>query len=500
MIQIVFGLVLLLGSSLAVFAGETPQWKETQAVEESIHKKIHQIVSVYDSRAVIFVNAQMKQSELMLPSTPFVYKGLSVSNEDQTIRLQKIDAKIYTEKASLPEPVLDMLKMALKSYAVVPTIEVLPLPQELSRGPASDLVNSSDPIGSWMMNPWIQLLMAAVFLAFGLIPALSSFFNRRNNTQLVQHLESVIQRTMESFAENGGSGLANFERAGAQNPAYLPAGANNAGLQNISLSAEGFKALLMDCYWNHLDGYAAFVWQNMPVDIRGLLLSNTKGLVDYVRFISGLEPVNLGYHDDPTYLRPLALHHLNQESLSQWAQINPKHLKHLSRIRFEHLEIPAKEKIRLLNATESSDIDSTLDSLTFERMPASSLRQLQVALPITIKDTAEEKELVASMKGLSPQAKSRIVSLAWLLEIPKDKAQEILQSFTARDLATVWLAPDDVLLKLEAYLPERKLRLMKDYMKTVKPNRKSPVFQALHAQVMRHLTNPTKTEARVAAQ
>lgn len=494
-------LVLLLGPGLMmpVLAVEAPRWKDAQVVEDSIQKKIHQIVSAYDPRAVIFVNAQIRQSELTLPSTPFVYRGLSIFNEEQSIQLQKIDAKIYTEKAMLPEPVLAMLKLALKSYSVEPQIEVLPLPEELFRSEHVESRAGTEMANAWIHNRWVQILLVSLLLAFGLIPALSSFYNRRNNTQLVQHLESVIQRTIENFSESTNSSIGKSDPSVGQNLNRNSSVAGSSS-QSISLSAEGFRSLLMDCYWNSLDSYATFVWQNTPIEIRGSLLSTAPGFVDYVRFFSDLEPVNLGYHDDPTYLRPLPISHLNQASVSRWAQTNTKHIQNLSRIRFEHLEISAKEKIRLLGATDTEDHGSAgLDASIFEKMPPSPSRQFQVAMPMAIKDVAEEKELLASVKGLSAQAKARVVSLGWLLEIPKENAQAILQNFTARDLASAWVGPEEVLVRLETYLPERKLRLLKDYIKTSEPSRKSRAFQAIHAQVVPHLKNSTQNSPRAVA-
>ena len=119
-------------------------------------------------------------------------------------------------------------------------------------------------------------------------------------------------------------------------------------------------------------------------------------------------------------------------------------------------------------------------------------RVLKRKTKIYFENVEEEQEILEM--DLPLETKETVYTLGWLADINEDKAKEILQGYSARDLATAWIGPDYVLDKLMGYMPVRKQDLLKSYLETTEPNRQSPVFQGLHEAAIEVMKNQTEEE------
>jgi hypothetical protein len=64
--------------------------------------------------------------------------------------------------------------------------------------------------------------------------------------------------------------------------------------------------------------------------------------------------------------------------------------------------------------------------------------------------------------------------------LPEPAIVEILKHFSAKDLASAWIGPQEVLNRLAACVPQRKLELMRTYSSSVAASRASSAFVRLH--------------------
>jgi hypothetical protein len=461
-------------------------------IQETIEKRIMLLMHRYDKEALVFVTVALEKSANELPSTPFTVEKLALSDADEP-RVKSIKVTIHTTLKPMPEDLLKVLTSTVDKFGVKPQFEFVDLPAVAATSEETALQTPGTPEAEAAApgsvenlkqlvykNPLltlIALMIVAVAACAVVFVALFFRVSLRNWRAIDQGFKSVAS----SFGEAAGGPV----DRNAPAPALAEASQRrdtsslDRGETFKALSVESLRALLADCYWGQFDTYAAFVWYRVPVEKRTQLLAKDKYLTAYVGTLSGIDEQDLGLEQEPYYLNPLPINHLDSEALTELARGEPRLLKLLPTLRLDSLHLTVAERIALLGGERGAPSEGK-PLPNFERIAPSALRALLQRSKFKIHSVDEELEVLA-MRDLTVDVCREIPTLGWLAEIDSDKLREIFLGYTAQDLASAWIGPDSVLKAMAASLPEKKLKLVLTYRERMQPSRDSRTFQMLHA-------------------
>jgi len=91
--------------------------------------------------------------------------------------------------------------------------------------------------------------------------------------------------------------------------------------------------------------------------------------------------------------------------------------------------------------------------------------------------------------GIEADAADKIdlPSLAWAQNLGDDALRNVLDGFTARDLASAWIGPARTLARFERLMGDRKASLVRRYLSRERAERGSAAFRALHGAIVNAL-------------
>lgn len=480
----------------------------------------------FDPDAVVHVRLKTAQlSDEPLPATPFAAKSLELV-ADGAPRISSIEIDIYTS-AVLPDPVKEMIIDSGRQLGAIPRINIkdplagykAPLVPMLDRTPKSadtskDASTTPDPLASLdlkleslfskvstPLRPAAVAIVAAmcavpILILGALVVAILSI--RKQSQTMTQHaakLAAAIEQAAAGAGSAGGPAAFAPDRAvaaAAERPASAAEGEQITEALR-ELSDDSVKALLFDCYWSSVDGYAGFLWRRLSIVRRREILTAEPQLKAYVDFLSGTAEVNLGLDSDPYYLSPLAINHLDNLALTEAVRRTPPLLRRLPSIRIERLTLSASERLALEGVAGGDGAPFDLSQLA-----PSEARSLRKRIKIRVaSDEDEEKLLAQDDPGLD--AMESIPSLVWTRFLADDSLAELLLECGANDLALAWIAPQPVLSRFEQLLPERRRQMIKERAGRLKPSRANPAFEALHAKVVARIRSDRARSDAVAS-
>lgn len=238
---------------------------------------------------------------------------------------------------------------------------------------------------------------------------------------------------------------------------------------------EGVLAILTDCYWSENDPYASYIWKRIPLELKHSLVKKVSFLEEYAKYISTLEEKNLGYEQDPYYLAPIPVFHINNRILTELIREYPALFGLISDLRKESLTLSLKERIIITEIDWGEDIEIP----DFTKIEPSPIRYIKNNTKLTISSIDEEIE-VLEMENFPIELMEQIPTLAWLAFLDDNRISKIMQKFSARELAKAWIGPEEILERLLEILPGRKQDLLQSYKETIIPSRESYVFRTLH--------------------
>lgn len=464
-------------------------------IQETIEKRIMLLMHRYDKEALVFVTVDLDRKANELPATPFTVDRLELGNDDQP-RIKAIRVSIHTTLKPVPAELLATLKSTVDKFGVPPQFEFLDLPavtpvaseDTATEAPAADKADAvpsfTDPEFFKQLlykSPLLTLIALMIFAVAACSVIFTGLFFRMSSRNW-RAIDSGFKAMASSFGEAAGP----MDRGGASaGPALAEAAqrrdtsALDRGETFRNLSLDSLRALLADCYWGQFDTYAAFIWFRVPVEKRTALLAKDKYLVAYVSSLAGIDEQDLGFEQEPYYLSPMAINHLDADAMTELVRGEPRLLKLLPTLRLDSLHLTVAERIALLGSEQGAPSEGKVMP-NFERVPPSAMRALKQRSKFKIHTLDEELEVLA-MRDLTVDVCREIPTLGWLAEAPSDAIRELFIGFTAQDLATAWIGPDSVLKAMSAGLPEKKLKLVLTYRDRMQPSRDSRTFQALHA-------------------
>jgi hypothetical protein len=499
----------------------------TAEVRTAIVQIVRQAATAVDPDSQVTVKLVARPADRRLPGTSFTFAGGAIANRELNYELAQVT--ILTASGSLPLGTVDLVSELVKEYAEKVEVVVKKLPAgfvaattenrakglttESSRpweaplaealAKTSDLVERGATLdaafeevrGVVRYATYSTVGLAGMMILFG---AAWFWTQRRTAAQIAQGFRDVA-----AALDTGGSGRAPLSVSpihasrDVREPLALP------GDKFDSLAAlpdDGLLALLADCYWTGEDAYGSYLWRRIPADRKLKLLNGLPALAAYGAFVSNVPERNLGFDQDPSYLRPMPIDHLDMKEVTTLVRENPHVITLLSPLRAAALQLSPTERMKLHEAAVSGERLEGLRVMPPIPGKSSPARVLKQPLRLHIRSETDELEIL-SFENPTLEMIEQVPSLGWLLKLPEDRIEALLRSFSARDLATAWIGPEHVLETLGRCLGEKKQTLLKSHLERVIPSRSSEAFLALHQAVVEEIRQqddgavPTPTAA-----
>ncbi len=479
-------IILFLSSSL-VFG---LSYEDQISIQATLENRLRPIVHHFDKDAIVMVKFKLKNKYQALPETPYVLNELAEQNDNQEKVIDRIDITLLTNKAELPKSFTKVLIEAASGVAPRISIRTQGLP-EVSIAQAEEMKPKEEAkpsllatIGNEMNSiRWVSstLLLFLFVFAGGSLAVIN--FMKNSAASLSNNLERVANAIEVQTA------------VPAATPATAIVNETDLGFKEMfaSLPKSGLGALLTDCYWGEHDAYAAFIWRRCSMERRRELCSEFNFLTEYSSYLAEVTEANLNAEQETYYLNPLSIAHLSNTTLTQLVSKTPGLLFKLSLIRRTSLLVNAQDKVELTRSALAQPLVSLPD---FSKILPSAKRALPRKLKMPFKGVNEEREVLA-LANLSTELMESSPTLGWLFRLPDYKVGALLQTYSAKELATAWTGPEEVLEKLMGFLPRPKQELLRAYLLRITPSRTSPVFLAIQRQVMVALSEKIPTEGGV---
>jgi len=469
---------------LSLFAvGPAHGWQTVLEIQGSLERRIAPVVKQWDGEALVFVNVRTREFETDLPSTPFLYRDYVIEDSEDGILIERVEVQVYTTRKAAPASLKTLVKSAAGPLSRFVSFSLKALPPELVSHPdlstpaprtvaavstaATDQVPRTAEarlVEKWL-HPGTFALAATLLTCLLLLSGVTLTGVLRNGSEGIKAtLEAGLDQIAISLSHQGPA-------AGGRDWA-----ATSGPTRWAFFSDDSIAALLGDCYWGEFDSYAAFVWRQLTPDRRATLIQKEALLGDYAVHLLRVPADDYGNDDDPYYLQPLKLNHVGNDALTDLVRRHPPLILRLPSLRIAGLKLVAKERSELTRVAMTFE-NPSMPSL--EALPPSGKRKLVRAPLLQPRTDQEERELV-NLPHSSLDVMRSIPSLGWLLRIRRGEAAKLLAQYPARELATAWVGPEDVLDKVEGLLPSWKRRQLEGFRGRVTATRQSTVFRKLH--------------------
>jgi hypothetical protein len=98
----------------------------------------------------------------------------------------------------------------------------------------------------------------------------------------------------------------------------------------------------------------------------------------------------------------------------------------------------------------------------------------------------DEVSLLKNPQVVPIALRGQIKSLVWLSLLPEEEIRAKLEQVDAKSLASAWVGPEEMLDRLESFLPERKKELLRNYRQRITAQRDSDSFVWLWEESLKH--------------
>jgi hypothetical protein len=442
------------------------EMKKTLEIENYLEERISSFVKQIDPRAQVFVKVELKEVALTLPGTSIEYMGSTGVKQIEFEDVKEIKVKILTSLENFP----DWTKLQISqnfSFAKIKTEVAVEkyTPEMLER---FESAHSKNVLLEWLDKVWGYGAWLFGFLA--LLISGSLFGTGIYLKQLFRNQVTRILGAMTSQNENPREELApKIDERNLQNQntdeIITPA--------SFDLPVEGLVELFADCYWTQQDSYAKWLWEHLSIQQRQTTLENWTPMREYSLQIQFSFGTSAHFHTHPYYLKPAPLRNLNNSEIEKVILQNHSAWASLSPLRKQAIHIPLEIKLSIINTQnpQSSKIQwPTLRSPERHFDSSGDLGELSI----------EDDLALWQNSDLVPQPlRKKVSTLVWVALLAEEKRKALLSQYAAVDLASIWIAPPEALDKLKEVIPEKKLKLVESYLKTIKSSRSSEKFKQI---------------------
>ncbi|CAN5706002.1 hypothetical protein BH10BDE1_BH10BDE1_02760 [soil metagenome] len=458
-------------------------------LEARLQRKIQSVISPVDPNVQVLVTVNLQKISTELPGAGVEVTGLMSDfrvTEFSPNDIASIDVAVISKFKVFPESLTTLVKNA----AQLPGVNVKVSFQKADQV-TTDAIESRaheerylDQFSTYFEmqrshQNIFYLICAVLLLLMGAMIVSIVFVSKVVQRGLLK-IERAVQVSSEGQAHSSAPVLeAQIGRPQILESRLNPHDSDHTYIQ--SLSVESMAGLLSDCYWCEEDQYAAWLWSNMSPDQRTQISSVWTYCHSYIKTLSG-ETSYKAHHNHPYYLKPLKLWNVSQSDVGLWLKENPSTWSMLSPLRQEKLDLPLMEKLNYFKV-ESSGVVPALPT------PTPTYRRLETNFAISEISEADEIEILTSYASIPQNVRKQIQSLVWMALLPEEACTEILAKMSAQQISQAWIGPEQVLSRLASLLPEKKLKLLREYCTKITPDRKSVPMQFLVQEALKKLSD-----------
>lgn len=447
---------------------------ERMRLEDALKNRIEDAFRLYDPHARALIRFDYKAYSGTLPGTSIEANGdISTLNIDSA-DINRVVIEIFTELDDIAPEAKDYVLKAIPISKNKITVEYKKPKEQFPKDvikpnldPQSLAVIAQDAISS---------MMKVLGSLFGATLLVLIAFMFHQNSKKMKEFKMQIQLLTAAFAERAPMPLPSAAGTSANKNSYdtpnAGSGKNSEAL--LKLSVASLKELFADSYWCREDAYASWLWKNLESSQKTTLLNDLSFMKDYSLYCVDIRPAELSYHEHPYYLDPHGLLWTSQEDMTSQVREDLGLWHQLSPMRQLNLPLTLEER---LNAVQ---MKSTAQKKFKEAQ--SPLRVLEAKLSWRDLSTEDEATLLNHPEMVPVAMRENIRSLVWLGQKDEAFIQKVLSRYDARSLALAWIGPEDLLKKLEAQLPEKKLKLLLNYKEKMAPSRHSDAYASLVAE------------------
>lgn len=442
------------------------------ALRNEIKSRLENILLAKDDGAKIDVSLFYKKSSSVDYSNPFILASKNESSSESG--LSKVSVTVFTQfvKDDFSESIQKRLNSILREYSpkYVITYEKNFISKE-------SLWNKLYKLKTFEM-------VIVFFATLGFISLVFFRFsdNRKDSNSGLSELVKESVNTLKGSIDN--LSLAQVTHQGSNDFASVSkpfsleiSSGNDSFLKDFS--TESLHELLMDCYWCEEDEYAAFLWGKLDLANKGKLLAKDSRIGDYANYISTIEGVDKKYINETYYFNPYNISGISNINLTKLVLKFNSLFHLLPKLRVSALGIDATEKKKLMvKKFSKKDTELELHSIKWGEYITTEKRIFE-SVHVFNFESHDEEELFFKDPSLDISLAHSFPSLGWLILLGSRDIENVLASFSAKELAMAWDAPEVVLIKLEAMLPEKKAELLSSYREQIKASRSSSVFKQI---------------------
>lgn len=477
-----YSLSLILGTAFM-----TQAMASTETLRSEIEKRSREIVHRVDSTASVFVTVKAESISQTLPDTPFVLKSLEVTGRDGELAVKDVDVGIWGSKETLDPSVIELIQNVMPELKGKIRVSYQQLPAALRPG----ITSAGGGSGA-------QKTLFFLGIAFITMGAFFVVLMSRRTKEMIRTLEGSIAKLSESIESSAMAGGGNQTQASEAARARTQNASQGAGTRNAhevfkEIPTVGLLAMFSDCYWTARDGVAKFLWEQFPLTERAKILDQFEPAADYVRFLQTFASErDESVENDPYYLKPLSIFGVSNDDLARQCRKIPGLYLMLPKLRREALPIGAKEAMAF--AASGTGTVKGLQTLESIRSQARALEVVQKYYQLSLD---EEREFLAQ-DPVDLSVVASVPSLGWLTKVTPEQATEIVSELSARELAQMWVGPEEILTQITAYIPAKKLKLVETYREQGTPDRRAVGFDLIQTRVSAILKTSVETQPEYA--
>lgn len=447
-------------------------------LEEALKDRVEDAFRLYDPKAQVLVRLDYKSFQGALPGTTIETRGevnpFNIDSGDIT----RINVEIFTDLEDVVPEAKSLVLKAVPLEKSKISVDYKKLktsfPKEALRSPLDPQALST--IARDTMDSFMKIF--GVISVGGLLLFLAFLFQQ--NSRKLKEFKQQVQLLTTALSEHNNMPppMVSHAAAGSKLPTG-PAGEGDKAPFK-SFSPASLQELFADCYWCREDAYAHWLWRQLESPQRSELLNLSPLLKDYSLYFVSLKPLELSYHDHPYYLDPRGLSSVSQEDLCAQIRGDLGLWHFLSPMRQQNLPLSLEERLGALQ----SKPEGKKTPLSLKNQ--SPLRVLETKHSWGELSSEDEETLFRHPEMVPSALRENIHSLAWLAQKENSIIQNVLSRYDARSLASAWVGPESVLKKLEAQLPEKKLKVLLSYLEKSPPSRHSDTYASLVAESFKH--------------
>lgn len=485
----IFAIVTTFSYSFLTLAQEV----STSVSTVKLVKLFRDLVRDVDPMAQVSIQEIHGNKSIKLPGTPFVASGEKSAKRYRDDLAEQLNIVVMTQSGELDASMTQLIKGIAGNYAAKINIKIQKISDELLAAQQAAVNATSKNQGNMgpsslldaMIQNYKQLdIRRYVFVTLGFVSLITIFLpllwlglhisvQRRMLKELregFRSLSATIELSQEGQSRS--QGLQSMTAPGFASAQTVPMLSSSTYF--AEMTDDGLFALFTDCYWTHQDQYGSYLSHRIPVSRKIKMIERMPELGDYVAFVAQLPEVNLGFEQDSSFLASQPIWHLDMDAVSDYVKLNPAALHVLSPLRLVALKLRPAERLDLYEQAEDQSTKS------FEWPNArSAARTLKKVMRMQINSEDEEREIL-SMPHPSLELIEQVPSLGWVLRLPQERITALLQSYSARDLASAWIAPPETLDQLKLHINAKKLGLMEALLEKTQSSRTSYAFGAIH--------------------